>query len=325
MVTLREVAEKAGVSIATASCALNNSPKVSKRTKEKILEAAKELKYTPNKMARSLKKRKTETIGLFLSDFGGPFYSDLIKGVQKVVMMNGYDMIVCSTYGGEKSTGYSFLKEKGVDGAIILSSDISDEQLKDISRKDFPIILLDRELYLDNIYNVLISNKKGAYDATQYLAQKGYKTIGCIMGPVDSYDAQERYNGYLDAMADVNLPVIPNFSIRGDFTEDGGYQAVRIMLASQKPDAIFCSNDEMALGALKAINEKGMNVPHDIALIGFDDIILASYIKPSLTTISHPKYEWGTTAAQILFQALNKGYKGKNIVLPTKLIIRETT
>lgn len=325
MATLKEVAIKAGVSIATASCALNNSPKVSEKTKIKILEVAKELDYSPNKMARNLKKQKTETIGLFLSDLGGPFYSELIRGVQEVAMMNGYDMIVCSTYGGVKSTGYSFLKEKAVDGAIVLAADITDEQLNAVSRKNFPIVLLDRELKAESVYNVLINNKKGAYDATSYLINKGHEKIGCVLGPSDSYDANERYNGYLEALKDNDLPIIPNYVVRGGFTEDGGYQAVRIMLASNKPDAIFCTNDEMAIGAIKAIKEKKLKIPEDIALIGFDDIKLASYVRPALTTISHPKYEWGTTAALILFQLLNDGFNGDNIILPTELIIRKST
>lgn len=325
MITLKEVASRAGVSIATASCALNNSPKVSEKTKIKILEAAKELNYSPNKMARNLKKQKTETIGLFLSDLGGPFYSELIRGVQEVAMMNGYDMIVCSTYGGVKSTGYSFLKEKAVDGAIVLATDITDEQLKAVTRKNFPIVLLDRELKAENVYNILINNKKGAYDATCYLIDKGHKKIGCVLGPIDSYDAEERYNGYLEALKDNNMSFNPSNLVRGGFTEEGGYQAVRIMLASDKPDAIFCTNDEMAIGAIKAIKEKKYKIPQDIALMGFDDIKLASYVRPALTTVSHPKYEWGTTAALMMFQALNVGFNGDNIVLPTELIIREST
>lgn len=326
MATLKEVAIKAGVSIATASCALNNSPKVSEKTKIRILEAAKELDYSPNKIARNLKKQKTETIGLFLSDLGGPFYSELIRGVQEVAIMNGYDMIVCSTYGGVKSTAYSFLKEKAVDGAIVLAADITDEQLKSVSRKNFPIVLLDRELKSENIYNVLINNKNGAYDAANHLISKGHKNIGCVLGPIDSYDANERYDGFLEAISDNGLSTNPSYIVRGGFTEEGGYQAVRIMLSSNKPpDAIFCTNDEMAIGAIKAIKEKKFKIPQDIALMGFDDIKLASYVRPALTTIGHPKYEWGTTAALLLFQLLNDGFDGDNIVLPTELIVRKST
>ncbi len=326
MATLKDVAKKAGVSIATVSCALNDSDKVKGDTKEKILRAAKELNYTPNKMARSLKKRKTETIGLFLSDLGGPFYSELIRGVQDTVMMNGYDMIVCSTYGGEKSTGYSFLKERGVDGAIILSSDITNEMLRAVSKSDLPLVLLDREFTLDNIHNVLINNRKGAYEVTKHLIEQGYKKIGCVMGPVDSYDGNERYKGYTDAMKEAGMTIETGLSVRGGFTEEGGYQATRIMIASHDVDAVFCANDEMAIGAIKAIEEKGWSVPKNIAVAGFDDIVLASYIRPSLTTVSHPKFEWGAAAAQLLFQSLNdENINGGTIMFPTELVHREST
>ena len=325
MGTLKDVACLAGVSIATASCAMNNSPSVTEKTKMKVLEAARELNYIPNKTARNLKKQKTETIGLFISDFGGPFYSELVRGVQEVVLMNNYDLIVCSTYGGVNSTGYSFMKEKIVDGAIVLATNLTDEQIRDVTRNNYPIVVLDRELEGEGISNVLISNFKGAYDATKHLLEIGRRKIGCILGPIDSYDANERYRGYLQALEEYSMPVNPNFIVRGGFTEESGYKAARLMLASEIPDAIFCANDEMAIGALKAIREENLSVPQDIALAGFDDILLVSYITPALTTISHPRYTLGTTAAQVLFQMLNNGNKSEKIIIPTKLIVRDST
>jgi len=325
MATLKEVAQRAGVSVATVSCALNNSPKVTAKTKEKILQVAKELNYTPNKSARNLKKRKTETIGLFLRDFGGPFYNDLIQGVQKITMENGYDLIVCSTYGGTDSTGYSFLRDNGVDGAIILASNLEDTDILNITRDGFPIVLLDRVLEGNCIYNILIDNKAGAYEATKHLIEEKRLRLGCIVGPENSYDSQLRFEGFKDALGENNCIISNNLIAQGDFTEKSGYDCMKKILKNDRPDAVFCLNDEMAIGALTYLKEQKLRVPEDIAIIGFDDIKLASYIQPALSTVGHPKFEWGEEAAECLFNALNKPDQAKNKLLPTQLVVRESS
>lgn len=325
MVTLKDVAAKAGVSIATVSCALNDSPKVTEKTKQKVLAVVKELDYIPNKTARNLKKRKTETIGLFLSDFGGPFYNDLIQGVQEVTMNSGYDLVVCSTYGGTRSTGYTFLKERSVDGAIVLATNLSDSELIGVSKKNLPLVLLDRELTDDNIYSVRIDNYQGAYSAVEHLVNEGCRSIACLTGPNDSYDSSKRLNGYKDALSKNGIEVEDAKIFHGDFKEQSGYDVAKGLNKSNLPDGIFCMNDEMAIGMITAFEEMGINVPEDVAIVGFDDIRLSSYIKPPLTTVGHPKYDWGREAARIVFAALNEKEQEKATVLSTSLIIRSSS
>ncbi|WP_105614869.1 LacI family DNA-binding transcriptional regulator [Vallitalea okinawensis] len=326
MATIKDIAKKAGFAISTVSYALHNDPRVSEETKQKVLKVAEELNYRPNAYARNLKKQKTETIGLFLNELAGPFYNQVIKGVEEVVYSHGYDLVACSTYGGEKSTARRYLEENRVDSAIILSgASISDELILQVASKDFPIVLLDRELKGQHVYSVLIDNLTGAFEAMTHLIKLGYKKIGCLTGPSNSYDNEKRILGYQKALQENDLIDNPRWVIQGNFTEQGGYQAMKMMLASgELPEAIFSANDEMAIGALQALHEAEIKVPENIAIVGFDDIQLASYVNPSLTTVRHPKYELGSLAAQIVFQALQQDYFAETIVLPTKLIVRES-
>lgn len=324
MVTLKDVAAKAGVSTATVSCALNDSPKVKPATKERILEVVEEMNYTPNKAARNLKKNKTDTIGLFLHDFGGPFYNELIQGVQEVAISKGYDLIVCSTYGGSKSTGYSFIKERSVDAAIILATNLSDEEIITLSKIKIPFVMLDRELEGKNIFNVLIDNYAGAYNATRHLIEQGYESIACIKGPEDSYDSNQRYKGYKHALNELGSH-IESMDVEGDFTEDSGFKAMMKVLEASVPDAVFCLNDEMAIGALMAIKKRNLNVPGDIGIMGYDDIRLSSYMSPKLSTVSHPKYDWGKKAAEVALAALEGNEEDKNTRLSTEVICRASS
>jgi LacI family transcriptional regulator len=326
MATIKDIAKKAGVAISTVSYALNNDHRVNVNTKKRIMEVAKELNYRPNGVARDLKMKKVKTIGIFMNDFGGPFYSELIRGVQEIVYSNGYDLIACSTYGeGEESTVHRFLKEKRIDGAILLAPTIPNELVLDVASDDFPIVVLDRELKSDHIYSVLIDNKQGAFKAVNHLINLGYRKIGYLSGPNNSYDNLKRLEGLKSALEMNNLPFVPSWNVQGRFTEEGGYQAMKILLTSPNiPQAVFSANDEMAVGAIKALNEAGLKVPDDLAIIGFDDIRLASYIQPPLTTMSHHKYEWGTLATQILFYALQEKSARDTIFLPVELIKRES-
>lgn len=325
MTTIKDVAKKAQVAISTASYALNNSPKVSAKTRERVLKAAEELGYCPNGVARNLKKNKTETIGLFLNDLGGPFYSEIVQGVQEVVSSNGYDLVACSTYGGVDSTAYHFLQEKRVDGAILLGSSIPDDLILKAARQDFPIVVLDRELQGDYVCSVLIDNSEGVCQAVNHLSKLGYRKIGYLSGPTNSYDNQQRFEGFKKALQDNDIPYISKWNVQGKFTENGGYHAVKMLLAGgQLPEAIFSANDEMAIGAMCALQEAHVRIPEDLAIVGFDDIRLASYMKPQLTTVAHPKYEWGTMATHIIFQALEGDVLTNIVRLPVELVIRES-
>ncbi len=325
MVTLKDVAKKAGVAVSTASYALNNNPKISETTRNMVLTAANELDYRPNGTARNLKKQKTETIGLFLNDLAGPYYSEIIRGVQKVVSDNEYDLVVCSASGGTDSTAYKFLQERRVDGAVILAPKITDKEIYQVARTQLPVVVLDRKLESDYIKYVLIDNVNGSYQAVTHLINRGYKNIGFLSGPEESYDNKERYEGFSRALNDNNFLFDENLLFKGDFTEEEGYKVISKFLKNDiSIDALFAANDEMAIGAIQAIKENNYQIPNDIAVVGFDDIRLSSYINPPLTTVRHPKYEMGTFATHMIFQIL-QGAATESIVLPTQLINRESS
>lgn len=326
MYTIKDVARLANVAVSTASYALNNTGKVSQETRERVKRVAEELGYKPNGVARDLKRNvKTGIICVFFNDFGGPFYSEVLRGVQDVAICNNYNLIACTHRMTEK-----FLSERRVDGAIILSPNIPDDVILRAAGPNFPIVVMDRELDCEHICNVLIDNEQGAFSATKHLMDLGHKRIAYISGPFISYDNMRRLDGYKKALEEGNIPFDPSLVVQGRFTEDGGYGAMKLILLNSKLDnnpldAVFCANDEMAIGAINALNEEKVKVPEDISIVGYDDIRLASYIHPSLTTISHYKYEWGTMAANLVFQGLKEDFKGGKVILPAKLVIRSSS
>lgn len=325
MKTIKDVARLASVAVSTASYALNGTGKVSEETRKKVLKAAEELGYRPSGVARDLKRnRKTGIICMFVNDLGGPFYSEVLKGIQEVVLCNSYNLIACSPSMTEK-----YLSERRVDGAIILSPNIPDELLIRVAEPQFPIVCMDRDLKCENIYNVLLDNISGAYQATKHLIELGHRKIAYISGPNISYDNIKRLEGYKQALYENDLAFDQSLVVQGRFTEEGGYGAAKMLLLNSKLsknplDAIFCANDEMAIGAVNALNEAGVKVPEDISIVGYDDIRLSSYIHPPLTTISHNQYEWGTMAANLVFQGFRKDFKDGRIILPAKLVVRDS-
>lgn len=325
MPTIKDVAKKAGVAVSTASYALNGKGKVSASTLERVRKAALELNYQKNGFASDLKSTRTNTIALILSDLSGPYYSELIKGVQEVTTSNGYGLIACSSIGGEESTANKFLREKRVDGAVVLAHNIDDDLLNLSANQDFPIVVLDRNLANDNIIHVEVNNEDGAMKATEHLIERGHNTIAFVAGPNDSHDSNLRFNGYMKALEKNNLTYYSRFKVTGDFTRDGGYRATRMLIAQQTlPEAIFYANDEMAIGGLQALKEKAIKVPEDISIIGYDDIQLAEYAYPPLTTIRQPKYEIGALSAHMIFQMLSGEEVEKEYMLETELILRES-
>ncbi|MBO7745364.1 LacI family DNA-binding transcriptional regulator [Paenibacillus sp. MWE-103] len=323
MSTIKDVAKQAGVSVATVSYVLNNDPRVSEQTRQKVLSVVDALNYRPNATARNLKRRKTETIALFVTGFGGPFFSSVIEGLQEVVESNGYDLIACST-GNDSSS--RFLQEKLFDAAVVFGPTIPDELLVQMASRSFPIAVMDRELKADHVHQVLINNVQGAYNATKHLAGLGYRTIGYLSGGVNSYNNQKRFEGYKSALEDAGLPFQIAYTAQGHFTEQGGYQATRSLIMSGKvPEAIFSANDEMAIGCIQALTEAGYKVPEDVAIVGFDDLRISSYVRPALTTIKHPMREWGSIVTHTIFQALLDGLdEPKKIMLDTELVVRES-
>ncbi|MFG6115784.1 LacI family DNA-binding transcriptional regulator [Halobacillus sp. MO56] len=303
MATLKDVAKKAGVSLATTSYVMNGSNLITDGTKEKVLSAAKELGYRPNGNAKNLKKNKTHIIGFFLSGFTGPFFNELLEGIQDTVIKKGYEMVVCAS-----DDKHRLLLEQYVDGAIILNYHIDDSLLDSLASEKFPLVVLDRDLKNPHISQVLLPNKLGMEQVVDHLVEEGHKRIGFIAGSEESFDGESRLEGFKESLANRGLVFDENDLIRADFTEISGLLSMNEYLDKQDdyPTAFVSANDEMAMGAIKAAQQKGLKVPEDIAFTGFDDIDLARYFQPSLSTVCVQKKQWGRIAAETLFHMLDK-------------------
>lgn len=323
MITIKDVAREANVAISTASLALRNDPRVKESTRRKVVDVANLLRYTPNGIARDLKVRKTGIVGMLLHDLGGPFYSELIRGVQVSASEHGYEMVASGTVRGKYGFASRVLSERRVDGVIILSPDMDDDVILRAASDDMPIVVLDRDLVGEHVYMVRADNEQGGYLATKHLLEAGYRDIAFLGGSSDSADNVVRYRGYTRAMTDFGATVRSMNEYMGNFTEEGGYAATFLMHAHGKlPEAVFAANDEMAIGALQALQELGVNVPRDVALVGFDDIRIAEYVNPALTTVRQPMYKMGLLAAHVLVRAMKGEADTERIIVPTELIVR---
>ncbi|SDG50491.1 transcriptional regulator, LacI family [Fontibacillus panacisegetis] len=325
MATIKDVAKLAGVAISTASYALSGDRRVTAKTKEKVLEAAKQLNYRKNGFAMDLKRSRTNTIALILTDLSGPYYSELIRSVQDVALSNGYDLVACSSMGGKESTAVKFLREKRVDGAIVLAHNITDEVLLQTASSNFPIVAMDRVTTGEGLISIVVDGELGGYKATRHLIDHGHQSIAFVSGPANSYDNMLRYQGYLRAMHEAGLEEKAKWRLSGNFVRDGGYKVTKMMMMQgELPSAIFYGNDEMAIGGIKAIEEESYSVPDDISVIGFDDIQLAEYINPPLTTIRQPMHESGSLAGHLLFQMLNDQEVNDSYKLKVELVERKS-
>ncbi|OOE14501.1 LacI family DNA-binding transcriptional regulator [Fictibacillus arsenicus] len=307
MVTLKDVAKRAGVSVSTASYSINGSSLITKETKQKVLLAAKEIGYRTNGPAKNLKEKKTNIIGLFLSGFTGPFFTDMMEGIQDVVIQNGYELMVYAS-----DDKHRLLVERYVDGAIILNYHMEDSFLESIADEKLPCIVLDREMETPFINQVLLPNERGSAMAVHYLLEKGHKRIGYMAGSTESYDGEMRLKGFKKEMQKHNHSFSEKDLLRADFTESSGYLAMFQYIEKHTqnvPTAFICANDEMAMGAIRAIKEKNLKVPDDIAIIGFDDIYVSQHFSPSITTIKVPRKQWGIIAAHSLFKMMDSKYK----------------
>lgn len=298
MASIKDIAKKAGVSISTVSYALNGSPKVTEETAAKILAIAKELNYVPNAAARSLKKRETKIIGVFLTNYGGAFYGQLLQGIQDALNSKGYEMIVCS---GKQS--HRFIPERMIDGAIVLDFSFSSEELVKHADAGHKIVVMDRELDHPNINQVLLHNTSGATLAIDHLIEKGHRKIYAVNGPEGSYDAEQRIEAVRQAVK--RYSDIDYHELTGNFNKPAGEKAAeQIIKEFTEPVAVFCLNDEMAIGMYNYISKTNYKVGKDIHIIGFDNIELTQYTQPRLATIDYSEQKWGAVSAEHLLKLI---------------------
>jgi LacI family transcriptional regulator len=319
MTTIRDVAKHAGVSVTTASYALNGIGSIGEATRKRVLEAAEELNYHPNAFARHLKHRKTQTIGVFISRFGGSFYEEILEGIHSVILETDYELLVCP----ESRSTRRILLHRQVDGAIVFDSKISNEAVLKLASRRFPIVVLDRFLQGEFILPLLLDNPQGVREAFGHLYHQGLRKMAFVAGAMDSFDNAERMATFL-AEAEQHALHVPVY--QGNFTEISGYEIAQTILQSDElPEAVFCANDQMAIGFLRAMKEHGLHAPADIAVVGFDDIPQTRYMQPSVSTISASRFEWGTTAVRQLIDFLENESPFQPRRIPTRLQARQSS
>lgn len=302
MITIRDVALKAGVAISTVSRVLSGGSS-SEKARERVLQAIKELGYRPNQMARGLVRRESRTIGFVMSDLGNPFFPALARGVEGKARSLGYAVLLANTDENEhlEEAAIQTLLQKRVDGLIVTIAGKGSAILLSLIEDGFPLVVMDRRLHPLQVNTVAIDNGMGAKRAVEHLLSLGHRRIAYIGGVPGEFTDTERLNGYLAALRAANIPMDEALIRHGHFQFEGGYNSMGELLRL-RPTAVFAANDIMALGACKAVREAGLNVPGDLSIIGFDDIPAAGITFPALTTVRQPAYDLGGKAAELLIQ-----------------------
>ena len=322
--TIKDVARVAGVSVATVSRALNGADNVLPGTKQRILDAARELRFSPSGAARSLITRRTDTIGALLPDLHGEYFSELIRGIDQAARARGLHLLVSSSHGDADEAAAALRAMNGrVDGLIVMSPHADAEFLSHNLPGSLPAVLLNTEVDLPGHARFVVDNFGGAHLMTRHLAGHGRQRIAFISGPLGNHEAQERLRGYRAGLGSGMREIV----FEGDFSEESGLSAGRrIALTEPRPDAVFAANDMMAIGCLAALKESGLRVPEDIALGGFDDIPIARYVAPALTTIRVPIAALGTAALDALVKAVETPATpaGPTTVIPVELVVRRS-
>ncbi|TOM88444.1 substrate-binding domain-containing protein [Vibrio parahaemolyticus] len=330
MATMKDIAKLAGVSTSTVSHVINKTRFVSEEISERVNNAAKELNYyAPSALARSLKVNRTQTIGMLVTTSTNPFFGEVVKGVERSCYHKGYSLILCNTEGDNERMRQSIntLLQKRVDGLILMCSSLEGERIDVFERyPDIPVVVMDWGPMLFTSDKIQDNSLRGGYLAAKYLIDCGHTEIGCITGPLIKHQAQMRYEGYKRAMNEAGLEFNANWIIESDFECEGGYQAFKKMAErGTLPSSIFVSNDMMAMGVINAANELGIKVPDDLSIIGYDDIHIAKFMSPSLTTIHQPKYRLGQAAVETLVRRLDdKSNEAQVVQLEPTLVVRNS-
>jgi len=326
--TIKDVAQKANVSIATVSRVLNNLGGYSDKTRQKVNTAIKEIGYQPNAIARGLINKRTHTIGVMFPSVSGAFSSDLLKGIEELANDSNYSVMVCNTdQDGKRTMKYlQLLREKQVDGIIFSSEVLKTEYYDVLETMKIPVVLVSSQTEFAKVPFVKVDDYQAAYDAVMYLVSKGHRKIAMISGILSDINAgKPRAEGYRDALEASGIPFNSRHLVFGDFLYESGRIAMDTLL-EQAPDvtAVFAASDEMAIGALSTIVKHGLSVPEDISLMGYDDLGIAKMIIPPLTTVKQPLYEMGKIAAQKLIQLLDTGEPVKSKIVEHTIVERQT-
>ncbi len=327
--TSEDVAKKAGVSIATVSRVFNESPHVSPAVRRKVLRAAKALNYQPNRTAQRLRAKRSTVIGLVISDIQNPFFTSVVRGIEDVAYKHGYSVVLCNTdEDPNKERLYiNVMRAEAVAGVILASTSETNPLAADLFDHDIPVVAIDRRIKDKRVDSVLAANTQGAFEAVSHLIALGHRRIGFVGLQLTRSTGKERYDGYVRALREHGLSVSRQLVRIADAKQQGGYKRTHDLMTERPAiTALFVANNLMTLGALDAIHERGMKIPDDISVVGFDDMACATLLEPPLTTVAQPTYELGQRAAELLLERLKQPQKpAVQIELKTSLIVRGST
>ncbi len=329
-VTMRQIAERAGVSIGTVSHVMNGTATVREKLRERVLEAIRSLGYQPSQLARGLRRNQTSMLVMMIPDVTNPFFPAVVRGVEDVAYKSSLRLVLCNTDNDPRKE-ISYLNEMRSyrpAGWLIIPSVDSDIAMhfKSTATKEPPVVCLDRQPRGWRGDVALVANEQGSYDATRHLLRMGHRQLAVITGPLHLGNAVERLEGFKRALAEAKVPIEPDYIQEARFERNSGYQAaIRLLRMLPRPTAIFACNDLMALGVFLAARELGLHCPEDISIVGFDNLDFAEFTAPALTTVHQPGYQLGTAAARLLLERIKGSkHRAKKVVLPSELKIRNS-
>lgn len=328
--TLPDIARELGLSVTTISRALNDKPDISPQTKRMVQEKARALGYVSNSLARDFRRQRTTTLGVVISDNANPFFARVVRGIQSAASAKGYQIILCNTdeeYTKEVASIQLF-QQTCVAGMLITPVQTEEQSILDLVHANVPFVLINRHFANINTDFVVGADEMGGYLATTHLVERGYKHVWHIGGPSHISPASGRVAGYRKALSDHGIGYDGARVIHGQLNMDDGHRATKRILAQTKPPfGIFCFSDYVAIGAMSALLEEGVAIPDDVAVVGYDNIEFAPYLRIPLTSIDNPRYQVGTKAADLLVDLIEGRAqpRSNHIILEPALIVRSST
>ena len=332
MVTIKDVAKKAGVHPSVVSRVLNQDAtlKIKKETRERVLRTVEELDYVPNHSARNLKRNETMMIGMIIPDFSNPVYSSIIHGAENKAAEEGYNLLVYSK--NQKGIGgnyFSHLVEGRIDGLLIAASELDDKDILELTELNKPFILVNRSVEgIDN--HVVLDDEKAGYIAAEHLIGLGHERIAHITGPFETGTGLKRFNGFENGLRDAGINLNADYIRKSSYSMHSGYEQMNHLLnLEERPTAVFAANIMISLGAMRAVQERGLKIPEDISIIGVHDVSFATALNPALTTIRMPLYEMGEVAVLKIIESIKSKVPNRQMegimIEGGELILREST
>jgi LacI family transcriptional regulator len=327
VITIADVALRAGVSKTTVSHTLSGKRPVSEETRRKVEQAVQDLGFRPNILAQSLRMQRSQTVALIIPDITNPFYPVLARGLQHALVEQGYHTFLCNT-DGQREQEQAFLDDvvhRQVDGIVLVPFQLTTEAIDEALAANIPVVSIGTLIDHPRVDVVRPDDTQGARDATAYLIARGHRRIGMVAGAMGDVTSERRVAGYREALEQASIAFDPQLVVRGNFVRQGGREAMReLLVLQQRPSAVFCGNDLMAIGAMDTVREAGLAIPQDMAIMGFDDIEAASLVSPALTTVLNPAYKLGEIAGRYILERIFDEYEGERrcMIVPHRIIER---